>query len=145
MRSATVNERDGVLFICPSSLTVDGIWIDTGPLFKIEPGSSKHAIGEAILTALDASRVSVPQPSDWSSVTQPLLQAAGVKSWSTFMKRAKAVILRQDEIGLSLIPHKNLGPKEGFQAILENIATLRFPSSAQSIGNAVIDSLSRCK
>lgn len=145
MKGATVYERGGVLFLSPSSLTTAGVWIGTEPLLSLQPGSSPSALGEAIITVLNASRDVVPHPTDWGGLIKPLLELAGVKSWATFIKKARCVSLRLDGDQLRLIPHRNLGGKEGYEALVEQVTTLKFPSSPNEIGDAGIDSISRCQ
>jgi hypothetical protein len=145
MKGATVYERGGVLYFSPSSLTTAGVWIGTEPLLRLDPGSSSVDLGESASDVLNASHEGVPHPTNWSALLEPLLRLAGVKSWTTFMKGAKCVSLRLDCSGLRLIPHHNLGGKEGYRPIEEQVIVLVSPSPLEAIGKAVYESLSRCK
>jgi hypothetical protein len=145
MKGATVYAADGTFFLSPSSLTTAGVWVGTQPVLRLEAGSGPAALGKAVIRVLDASRSDVPHPTDWNALVQPILESAGARSWAAFMKKSRFVFLSFDGEELRLIPHRNLGAKEGYQAIEELITALTFPSSPDEIGEAVSGSVSRCQ
>jgi hypothetical protein len=145
MKGASVYAASDTLFLSPSSLTTAGVWVGTQPVLRLEPGSGPSVLGEAVIRVLNASHDNLPHPTDWNALLRPLLESAGARSWAAFMNKAKCVCLRFDGEEMKLIPHRNLGTEEGYQAIEELITTLRFPSSPVEIGEAVNDSVSRCQ
>jgi len=58
-------------------------------------------------------------PEEWSKLLELVLKAAGVKSWDTFVRSAKDVIVRFETNRVVFIPTKNLGPRDGFVALPE--------------------------
>ena len=71
MKSASIYERKGVLFFCPSSMTTDGVGIDTEPVLRLETAANLTTIGESLLRVLNESRNGVPHPSDWKAQQAP--------------------------------------------------------------------------
>jgi len=61
-------------------------------------------------------------------VAKPLLDLAGAKTWSAFAKGAACLDVEEEGERISLVPTKNLEPKEGFvddlsrQIVLEGSA-----------------------
>jgi hypothetical protein len=103
------------------------------------------AKGEAIFEALDASHEAVPHPTNWNGLLSPLLELAGVKSWATFMRSAKCLNVEAEDERLTIIPQRNLGPKEGYESLSEK--TIEFPlgSRPEEIGAALEEAFARCQ
>ncbi|HEY8210752.1 MAG TPA: hypothetical protein VIG99_24880 [Myxococcaceae bacterium] len=116
MRRATVYRRKKQFLVHASSRTTDGAWILWPPCLAVPEGSHGQELGQSIRAALDASRMNVPHPQIWKGLLDPLLALAGVKAWSTFSKDASCVEVEDDGSRITLIPTRNLGPDEGFQA-----------------------------
>jgi hypothetical protein len=145
MLSATVFKLRDVLYLHSESKTTDGVWIASGPFLKIT--NSKSVLGEAALTVLQASKTSIPhpKPEEWGGIIAPVLQLAGVKSWSKFVKDASSADLKVEGDRLKIIPNRNLGHKDGFEPIREKAIELPFPCSSHEIGAAVDEALARCE
>jgi hypothetical protein len=94
---------------------------------------------------LNASQESVPHPTDWKSVAAPLLELAGVKSWTTLSKGAKTVNFEVEGGKLEIIPYRNGGSAKGFVAISDKAIELSADASAEHIGAAMEMGLARCE
>lgn len=145
MQAAGVYRKDDAYYISSSSKTTVGVWIATVPFLKVEANSTPSTKGEAVLQALDASHHGVPHPINWTELGCPLLKLAGVRSWAAFMKRAKCLDVEADGEKLRLVPYRNLGPKEGFEPILDRAVELSLPSSPDRIGLALEEAMGLCE
>lgn len=137
---AAIYERKGRLFVMASHKTKAGFWIDDKRVSCLgEP--TPDELGDAIEQALDRSQEGVPIPPPNARIDKPLLAAAGVGSWSTFMKLAQHVSVYSDGSLLKVTPYRNLGNKGGF----EPEPDLAFPiaNSASALGQIVADLLDR--
>lgn len=114
-KMATVYRRRHHLFVHASSMTTDGVWILTEPVFKLDAGSADAEIGSAIRLSLQHSHANVQHPTNWGGLLTPLLTQAGVKSWGRFIEGASCVIAVLKGETLSVIPTENLGSKGGFK------------------------------
>lgn len=115
-KRASIYRRSKKYYIRAISETTAGVRIGYGQVRTIV---SKDELGAALLLALEESQVNVPHPHprDWKTVVTPLLTASGVKTWSAFAKTAACVHAEEEADGtITLVPLKNLGPKEGFEA-----------------------------
>lgn len=115
MRCATVYQRKQELLVHAMSKTVDGVWVLTAPCERLTVDVPDDVLGGAVRAAPGMSRADVPHPRDFRSVTEPLLRAAGVKTWSVFARGAVCVEIEEAEPGsFELIPTDNRGSAEGF-------------------------------
>jgi len=137
---AAIYERKGTLFVTASHQTKAGFWIDDDHVVCLRQPTHDE-LGCAIETALDRSQNGVPTPPPDARIDKPLLAAAGVGSWATFMKLSQHVSVVSDGISLKVTPHRNLGSKEGF----EPEPDLEVPSadSPSDLGQIVAELLSR--
>ncbi len=97
-------------------------------------------LGALIGQALEVSKSDVPHPTSWKGLFDPVLQLAGVKSWSTFVKSAKCVEVELDEDGIWLIPMRNLGANGGFDRIGRDVCLGR-ESDPMALGRALVSAL----
>ena len=142
MRRATVYLRKKKFLVHASSKTTEGVWILWEPCVLVPEASDDRELGLAIRTALDESRVDVAHPQNWNSLLGPLLVLADVKSWTTFSKSAACVEVEEVADRVCVIPTRNLGSDEGFQADT-SIQTVIERSSPEDLGSAVRRSLRR--
>ena len=112
---ATVYRRRHHLFVHPSSITTDRVWILTGPVLKLDESSADAQIGSAIRLSFEHSHANVQHPTNWGGLLAPLLTQAGVKSWGRFIEGASCVIVESEGATVSLIPTENLGAAGGFE------------------------------
>ena len=138
MKRATAYIRSNTFVIHASSRTSDGVWILTEPCIRLPTNCSDEQLGNAVLSALGGPEDGVTPPSQWRGLLDPLLNAAGVKSWKTFAKSASCVEIEQNANSLVLIPTINLGPDEGYQAS-EQKTELSLPANGDTIGARLRD------
>jgi hypothetical protein len=137
---AAIYERKGRLFVTASHQTKAGFWVDDEHVVCLNQPTHDE-LGRAIKMALDRSQNGVATPPPDARIEKPLLAAAGVGSWATFMKLSQHVSVFSDGGSLKVTPHRNLGSKGGF----EPEPDLAAPSadSTSVLGQAVADLLSR--
>jgi hypothetical protein len=113
MRKRAVAYKRGFrVVICPESETTAGVWILDSP--AVVGSTDLDALGRQLIEALGHSRRQIPHPTVWSGLFDPVLHAAGVRSYSTFMKSALCVGVSWSEVGVQLTPYRNLGSRDGF-------------------------------
>ena len=114
MKRATVYFRKKMYLVSPSSKTTDGVWLLVEPCIAVPEASSNEELERAIRVSLDRSRTDIPHPRIWERRREPLLELAGVKSWSTFSKGASCLDVEDEGYRIVLVPTKNLGSTKGF-------------------------------
>ena len=135
MRRVTIYRRKKQFLVHASSRTTNGVWILWDPCLAVPVTSDDRELQRAIRAALDGSRADVPHPRVWKGLLDPLLALAGVKSWSTFSKNASCIEIEEEGSRVILIPTKNLGPDEGFQA--DASRQIALDSASEELGSAV--------
>lgn len=136
MKLATVYERKGRLIVQPSSKTTAGIWILQEPVLSTSADADAGEVGALVRQALESSQADVPHPTRWAGLVQPLLKAAGVRSYKTFVNGARGIDVYQEGETISFTPFRNLGHKEGFEPISEKELESKSPGAAE-IGRLV--------
>ncbi len=99
----TVFRRGDLLFVSSNSATINPVMFAPTELTTVSWDVPDRAIGEAVFAGLRACKRDQPEP-DWKArgadaPDAALLEAAGVKSWSTFVRSAKAADVKRDERG----------------------------------------------
>jgi hypothetical protein len=142
MRLAMVYERKGNVLVHATSQTDQGVWVIDGTCVKVPVSDTDSAIGVVVLHALEESKT-VPHPKMWrKDLFDPVLQAAGVKSWETFVRFTKGVEVEMDGSRVTLLPLRNMGAEEGFVPI-ENIRRVVETPDPAVLGSAVKDMLAK--
>jgi len=137
---AAIYERKGRLFVTASHQTKAGFWVDDEEVACLDQPTHDE-LGCAIEKALDRSQNGVPTPPPDARTDKPLLAAAGVGSWGTFMKMAQHVGVFNDGRSLKVTPYRNLGGKGGFEP--EPDLAVPSATSASALGQIVANLLSR--
>lgn len=108
MKRASALLRKGKILIQSYSQTTTGIWVGMGPVYVIDENQTDE-IGVKVLEALSQSVEGVRHPAqtEWKSIQAPMLEAAGVKTWATLAKGAKAVGLEYEEGRVTMVPTSN--------------------------------------
>lgn len=96
-KKVDVLQRREILIVSSYSMTVDG-WCIVDSVFSLSARASDSELVQTVRSAFLACRVDVPQPSDLSELTRPVLEAARAKSWRALMKEAAVceVVLSED-------------------------------------------------
>ncbi|GAA0998353.1 hypothetical protein GCM10009555_097460 [Acrocarpospora macrocephala] len=80
------------IFVLPASQTKAGFYLETDPVEVLEAAAVGAAeVGASVARALALSKVGVPTPGRDDYGTPAVVTAAGLRSWSTFAKKAKHV------------------------------------------------------
>jgi hypothetical protein len=118
LKTATAYLRKGRVILGPMSVTTAGVGINVEPFSNVGTEDIVE-LGKRVLQSLEASRQGVPHPrqDQWKGLLEPMLNAAGVKSWGAFAKTAKQVDIQFDTNRVSFYPRKNLGPRHGFGSL----------------------------
>jgi hypothetical protein len=95
-RLASVYCRAGRLYVSQMDQTVHGLWIG-GRVTTIHLSRPPREIGEAIVAAIVLSRTGVLHPKSFEGGDEPLLDAAGVRSWEEFMVGARHACVSEDD------------------------------------------------
>jgi hypothetical protein len=128
MQCVSVYERRGQFVIVPEVRTTSGIWTASSPVLTCPTTVEAEGLGAAVRKALAGSTEGAPHPREWKSVQAPLLDAAGVRSWATFVRGTESCSVAVNEDGMTVLPMKNGGSEGGFIP-LESQA-VRLPSNA---------------
>ena len=100
----------------PQSKTIMGLWVLREPCISLPQDCTNEELGNAVLSSLKTSQQGVPHPdkSEFKSLAEPLLKAAGVKSWRAFSNGAEQISVDQNGEAISFTPMRNMGSKQGF-------------------------------
>jgi hypothetical protein len=132
---ASIYERKGALFVTAAHQTKAGFWIDDDRVVSLNQ-STPEELGRAVEFALALSRSGVPTPPPAQRIDRPLLEAAGVGSWATFMKLSTLVSISMDGDVLKATPYRNLGGKGGFEP--QPDIAIQPPISAAALGDTIM-------
>lgn len=143
IRIASVYFFQGRALVYALGRTVEGAWIPSGSIeaFPMEP---MIGAASALLKALEASRQGLPQPEDWATVMEPLLEASGARKWPDFLKEARCMGVEQRGDVLSVVPTKNLGEEGGFEPLVSE-AVRPGGASTVALARALEEALERCR
>ncbi len=114
MKLATAYLRKNRIYLYASSQATEELWMLSG-LVAVISSAEDSRINREVDNILEHSRQNIPHPKEWGNIFEPVLQAAGVKSWSVFAKIAKCISIEIDGTICRYIPSTNLGPSEGFE------------------------------
>jgi len=136
MQSVSVYLRDGKYFV----VTIHGSGggdpcIASGPVKELPADAGPAALGAAVAAGLDASTSNLPWPKDFKKVTEPLLAAAGVKTWSTFAKKAENLRVNREGATLQIMPSTR-SSSGSFDPVAGGEQSLASPA-AEALGVAV--------
>lgn len=145
MKHGTVYKRAcGVCFHSDSETTA-GVWIATPPYLRVSLESEHAAMGDAVLRVLEGSHQGIEHPTNWDGLFDPLLELANVTSWPTFMRNSALVSLECEHGALKIVPHLNLGLKEGFESIDEEAVEVSIKAGVDEVALALEETFSRCR
>jgi hypothetical protein len=80
---ASIYRHGDAYYVTSEDRTVDGVYV-IGGAGRVATSVEDADLGEAILSAVDASRHGVPTPGCDENVAGPLLSLAGSKTWRAF-------------------------------------------------------------
>lgn len=144
MRRGFALLRKGKIYIQGYAQSVAGVWIANGQVFVVASEDTPFEIDKKIKAALENSITGVPHPSpdQWKLVQTPMLEAAGVKSWATLAKGAKAVGFEENHELIFLTPSANYG-NHGGKDLPEKM--IRSKKNENELGEALLRAFSVCE
>jgi hypothetical protein len=142
MKKAAAFLRKGKIFLHPYSRTTQGFWIFSLPVVVAD--ENDEDLGGKLLTILSNSAESVPHPATWKGLTDPLLKAAGVRSFASFTKFANGVDITRDEDGvITFMPTKNGGPRNAFLHLDDKL--IRSSAAEEDLESALRAAFAACE
>jgi len=146
-RSAGIYLRSGKFFVYPYYRTTAGVLIASGPVTVLPDTAEAGELGRAILLSLQEYKNNLPhpQPSELDSLPEPILETAGVKSWSTFSKGALACLISSSQTELTFKPSRREGSRGAYLDSPELAIDLTLPTTPEKAGIAAREALSRCE
>lgn len=114
--------RKGFVYLRARSKTTVGVWIGDGVVYRIQWEALAGADSK-ILSVLNGSSMSVPHPKqdEWKPMQEPMLVAAGVKSWKTFITNTRVVAMTLENGVVLFEPTKDDGKQGGSDLPEKNI------------------------
>lgn len=108
MKTTAAYMIDENIILQAMSLTDSGLWIAHGDVLSIR-SDDRSGLVSGIKKSLAQSTVDIahPPPSEWKHLQRPLLQAAGVRTWTALGKQAKAVSIEYADGKVAFIPAIN--------------------------------------
>lgn len=147
-RKCTLYLRRGVVYIRSVSSVHRGPYQDDGPCGRIPDPENFEKLGAAAVHFAGESREDIENKPNQSlnEATRVWLDAAGVSSWSTFVRLAKNISFRiRDEI--EIMPYHNGGLKgsgRGYTELQDRAIHLPLNASHEKIGRAIMEAFKRC-
>lgn len=144
IRKATVYLRRDSLLVQRVDITTDGGPIGVDDIVQLGAHASDAELGLAILGMVERARQGVPHPrqNEWAGLAEPLLRAAHVRSWRTFVRGCRDVSVFDDGRRLTFLPSENLGPREGFAPLMD-LAVLALSREPSAVGQCAREALGR--
>jgi hypothetical protein len=96
------------------------------------------------MAALEASKIGVPHPTDFSSLLQPLLAAANARNYSSFVKNTFLVEVMRESSRITFLPTRNEGARGGFAPIDDKAIEHEFSEDPLQIANWVFQAIAEC-
>jgi hypothetical protein len=91
--------------------------------WEVPTPTTPHALATTVLHALARPGGTVPTPAPSENPEKPLLELAGVRSYTTFARGAKAVTVSQEESGIAVVPMHNGDRHTGFTKLYDRART----------------------
>jgi len=136
--------RKSEFIICSSSQTSAGFWVTNGHFSRVPEVADAVELGRAVVEALDASTGIVAYDKS-RSPSAPFLSALGLKSYRSFMKGALSIdVSTDDDDVLTVMPMRNMGPREGFHYVRDEARVIE-DRSAASLGRTVKETVARAR
>jgi len=146
-RSAGLYLRSGKFFVYPYYRTTAGVLIASGPVTILPDTAEAGELGKAILLSLQKYKDNLPHPhpSELNNLPEPILEAAGVKSWPTFSKGALACFISSSQTELTITPSHRAGSKGAYTHEPDQAIGLTLPTTPEQVGISAREALSRCE
>jgi hypothetical protein len=144
MKNSEALLRPDAWYCSPYNKTTAGAWIGVEPIVKIPPDAPAAVLGATLIELLAASTGPVPHPTDWKKLLEPLLTAAGVKSWRALAAGAKSVSVESDGAFYTVCPSAR-DRRNNFLPLPERDIRLPISATAEELGKAIQKGASLCE
>ena len=144
MKYGAVYERRGKIIFHADGKTTAGVFISIEPFVVLDTAAAGAAVlGSTLRQVLQHSREGLrhPAPNEWDAISLPLYAAVGVRSWGAFVRGAELTNVEADEQTIRLLPHKNLGARDGFQPRGLDTIEVSARATDEEVGSAVMRAL----
>lgn len=145
-RSAGILSRGDRIFVHPVFRATTGLSLTGSPVLVLNSSASDAELGDAVADALARNKVNVPPPASpeqEKALLSPILQAAGLKSWTAFSKGALSLWVEHDD-ELTVLPLKKTSSRGAYLGEADSELRVPLPASSAQIGAAVREALTRC-
>ena len=96
--------------IISKALTVDGLWLNQMPCYKLDCDIEESVIGDKTLEALSLSQENIPRPNDFGLFGQKVLDSLGLRGYPELQKDGiKNCFIEARNNNIGIIPTKNVG------------------------------------
>lgn len=135
--------RRGKIFLQGYSVTTDGAIVAYRKVF-ISVDEDALSLGEKTAQLILESTTGIPHPKkseEWAALQTPMLEAAGVKSWTTLAKGSKAIIIELIDARVQIEPSSGYGK----ESVVSHPECRVFSSlDFEDLGQAVARAFAEC-
>ena len=142
--SASAYLYEGTLIVNANNRTYNNIGWNSDPISTIAYDSDKALIGQLIRSTVLASRWDAEHAESLGS-DNPVLQAAGVKSWTTMERKALLIHVELRDGTFTVIPNRATlrGEGQGW-IVLDDQITLPEDCTDEELGDAAVRAFEMC-
>ena len=134
LRIAAVDARGGRVFVSAVALAPTGFWQTQDWVREVPGDADARELGAVVEDAL--RRSAEGHVDSGEEVFAAQLRAAGVSSWSRYVKGLDAVRVEREGAETRVVPLRNLGSRRGLEEVPERTETLAEPDPTE-LGRAV--------
>ena len=143
MKRASASIYKDKIYYVASGKTESWLWVTIEPVLSSSRKESSSVLGEFVRNILDSSKVDIPDP-DPKTYQNPVVKAAGAKSWFGFAKEATSVFLFEENGTVEILPSKWAGRKEGV-IVLDDKPILASSDNPNELGQALRKAFDLCE
>ena len=130
----------GKIYLHPHRKTTEGVWILSLPV--LTTSEQDQQLGNKLMSTLAKSTENAPHPKSWKGIDDPLIEAAGVRTFAAFAKAARVVFVVLDSDDVAFVPTRN-GPKGSFIHLNEKI--IHSDQSGGNLASALVEAFASCE
>ena len=121
-----------------------GVYIAGLPAVVVRRLTGPEELCDALRQVLARSRGTVPHPTDWKAVGQPVLATVQVSSWKALARRARYCTVSETESELVFMPTRN-GGSSGADKGFHELSDKQFSLQRDAPDGALIEALARAE
>jgi len=141
MKNCGVYATESDVYVVSLARTIPGFELVSEPMFKARR-DEPSALGEAVLSALNAYKEGVAAPDPRAKIPSPFLKYSGFRSWKAVERSALHLSVRWNGPGVSIIP--TVRDEHAGYAHKPDLAVTSSPEPS-AIGEALLKALALCK